>query len=160
MNTVITIAAIIVLAIVIIIAISGSRNLRNFRDNMDKTFDNAWKDAGKYIEKIKSQTQTIILKYNSPEILEEIKSYGINVCRCCEYDDSVWLNYNDYITDMVHGVGYHSEEDGYKSQEERIQYFISEVTNPYYCNNTKEFIEKILEQQKLHKNETRKVKKQ
>lgn len=153
MNTVITIAAVIVLVIVIIIAISGSRNLRNFRDNIDKTLDNAWKDAGKYIEKIKSQTQTIILKDNSPKILEDIKSHGINVCRCCEFRGSIWLNYNDYITDMVHGVGYYSEEDGYKSQEERIRCFISEVTNPYYCNDTKEFIEKILEQQKLHRNE-------
>ena len=52
MNTVITIAAIIVLVIVIIIAISGSRNLRNFRDNMDKTFDEAWKDAGEYAKRL------------------------------------------------------------------------------------------------------------
>lgn len=52
MNTVIIIAAVIVLVIVIIIAISGSRNLRNFRDNMDNIFDEAWKDAGEYAKRL------------------------------------------------------------------------------------------------------------
>lgn len=53
MNTVITITAIIVLAIVIIIAISGSRNLRNFHNGMDETFDKAWKDAGEYAKHLR-----------------------------------------------------------------------------------------------------------
>lgn len=53
MNTVITILAIIVLAIVIVIAISGSRNLRNFHNNMDETFDKTWKDAGEYAKRLR-----------------------------------------------------------------------------------------------------------
>ena len=102
MNTVITILAIIVLVIVIIIAISGSRNLRNFHDNMDKTFDNAWKDAGKYME-------TLILKSNSKKIRQTLRKNHIKVCRCAAFPNSLWLDYNDSVTNLVHRVGYSDE---------------------------------------------------
>lgn len=55
MNTVIIILAIIVLVIVIIIAISGSKNIRNFSNNMDKIFDEAQKGAEEYAKRLKTR---------------------------------------------------------------------------------------------------------
>lgn len=53
MNTVINIVAAIVLMIIIIIAISGSRNLNRFHNNMDGIFDEAQKEAEEYAKRLK-----------------------------------------------------------------------------------------------------------
>ena len=51
-NTIIEILAIIILAAAIIIAINGNNNINKSNKNMDKIFDEAQRDAQKYLERL------------------------------------------------------------------------------------------------------------
>lgn len=52
--------------------------------------------------------QSYYLADNSPEIRQELKEAGIDLCRCCEFEDAIWLHYIK-DTNRVHGVGYKNE---------------------------------------------------
>lgn len=84
---------------------------------------------------------TLVLKNNSPEIRDKIKAYGIEVCPCAEFRDSVWLDYSGI--NGVHGVGYYSEEVGTKSVQEELDRFVAENKDIKYCKDVDEFINEI-----------------
>lgn len=83
----------------------------------------------------------LVLKDNSPEIRDKIRTSGIAVCRCAYFKDSLWLDYSG--VNGVHGVGYYDEEIGTKSVQEELDRFISENKDIVYCKNVDEFIDKI-----------------
>lgn len=87
----------------------------------------------------------LVLKENSPEIIQAIKDSGIEVCECVKFKNSVWLDYSGAAINIVHGVGYYDEEFGTKSVEEELNRFISENKDIVYCKNVDEFINKIKE---------------
>lgn len=90
--------------------------------------------------------ETLILKENSPQIRELIKQHGIDVCRCCEYKDSLWLNYNHSVTESVHGIGYSDDWENSTPQQKILRY-IEEVEDPNFCIDVNDFIVNILRQQ-------------
>lgn len=49
--------------------------------------------------------QSYYLADNSPEIRQELKDVGMELCRCCEFKDAIWLHYNEDLN-SIHGVGY------------------------------------------------------
>lgn len=87
----------------------------------------------------------LVLKENSPEIIQAIKDSGIRVCGCVKFKDSVWLDYSGITPNVVHAVGYYDEELGTKSVEEELNRFISENKDIVYCKDVDEFINKIKE---------------
>ena len=88
---------------------------------------------------------TLILKDNSPEIRRKIREAGISVCICAEFADSCWLDYHTNLGAPydVHGVGYYSEDVGFKSQKDALDFFLFECKDPYFCKDVDEFIQKI-----------------
>lgn len=84
---------------------------------------------------------TLVLKNNSPEIIDKIKTSGIMVCKCAEFKNSVWLDYSGI--NGVHGVGYYDEEVGTKSVQDELDRFVAENKDIVYCKNVKQFINKI-----------------
>lgn len=87
----------------------------------------------------------LVLKDNSPEIRDKIRTSGIVVCRCAYFENSVWLYYSG--VNGIHGLGYSDEVDGNRSVDEVIKYFQAENKDIIYCNDVKEFIETIKQQQ-------------
>ena len=90
--------------------------------------------------------KTLILKDNSKDIISKLKEAGINCCVCCTFN-APWLDFNFGVTNLVHGVGYHDEDEGTTSEQE-LERFVAECKDPYYCKDVEEFITKIKEQQK------------
>ena len=82
----------------------------------------------------------IILKQNTPEIIEKIKQAGIDVCRCTSFTNAVWLEYMGI--NGVHGVGY-SDETEPMSVDEALKLFLTDCKNPIFCKDVEEFINKI-----------------
>ena len=93
----------------------------------------------------------LVLKDNSPEIRDKIRTSGIRVCRCAYFKDSVWLEYSGI--NGVHGVGYYDEEVGTKSVQEELDRFVAENKDIVYCKDVDEFITKI----KLIKHESKRI---
>lgn len=91
--------------------------------------------------------QTLILKENNPQIREKLLAAGIECCECCEFK-APWLNYNRAITPLVHSVGYPSDAEDTTTEEQRLDCYVKECKDPYYCKDIEEFINKIKEQQK------------
>lgn len=83
----------------------------------------------------------LVLKDNSPEIRDKIKTSGIEVCHCAEFKNSVWLDYSG--VNGVHGVGYYNEEVGTKSVQEELNRFVTENKDIIFCQDVNEFIDKI-----------------
>ena len=85
----------------------------------------------------------IVLKENSEEIRDKIKSAGINVCICAQFVDACWLDYHPNVG-SVHGIGFHSDEP-YEphTQQEAIDRFLAEATDIVLCKDVEEFITKI-----------------
>lgn len=83
----------------------------------------------------------LVLKDNSPEIRDKIRTSGIEVCRCAYFKDSVWLEYSGI--NGVHGVGYYDEEVGTKSIQEELDRFVAENKDIVYCKDVDEFIYRI-----------------
>lgn len=83
----------------------------------------------------------LVLKDNSPEIRDKIKTSGIMVCQCAEFKDSVWLDYSG--VNGVHGVGYYDEEIGTKSVQEELDRFVAENKNIIFCQDVDDFIFRI-----------------
>lgn len=83
----------------------------------------------------------LVLKDNSPEIRDKIRTSGIEVCRCAYFKDSVWLDYSG--VNGVHGVGYYDEEVGTKSVQDELDRFVNDNKDIVYCKNVDEFIDKI-----------------
>lgn len=83
----------------------------------------------------------LVLKDNSPEIIDKIKTSGIMVCKCAEFKDSVWLDYSG--VNGVHGVGYYDEEVGTKSIQNELDRFVAENKDIVYCKDVDEFIYRI-----------------
>lgn len=89
---------------------------------------------------------TLVLKENSPEIVQAIKDSGIKVCGCVKFKNSVWLDYSGVTPNVVHAVGYYDEElVGTKSVEEELNRFVGENKDIVYCKDVNEFISKIKE---------------
>jgi hypothetical protein len=89
---------------------------------------------------------TLVLKENSPEIVQAIKDSGITVCGCVKFKNSVWLDYSGVTPNVVHAVGYYDEElVGTKSVEEELNRFVGENKDIVYCKDVNEFISKIKE---------------
>lgn len=86
------------------------------------------------------------MKENSPQIRELIKQNGIDVCKCCEFEGSLWLEYNHSITGSVHGIGYSDEWENLTPQQELLRY-LDEVEYPVFCIDVNDFIMNILKQQ-------------
>lgn len=84
---------------------------------------------------------TLVLKENSPEIREEIKKAGIELCKCAEFENAVWLDFTNH--NGVHGVGYSDETEGNLSVEQELTRFQEEVKDIVYCKDVNEFITKI-----------------
>ena len=93
--------------------------------------------------------QTLILKENTPQIREKLLAAGIKLCECCEFK-APWLDYNHAINPLalVHGVGYPSGDDDTTTEAQRLEYYVKEGKDFYYCKDVEEFINKIKEQQK------------
>lgn len=91
--------------------------------------------------------KTLILKENNPQIREKLLTAGIKCCKCCELQ-APWLNYNHSITPFVHGVGYPEDENDTTTEEQRLDCYVKECKDPYYCESIEEFISKVKEQQK------------
>jgi len=88
----------------------------------------------------------LVLKENSPEIIQAIKDSGIKVCGCVKFKNSVWLDYSGVTPNVVHAVGYYDEElVGTKSVEEELKRFVGENKDIVYCKDVNEFISKIKE---------------
>lgn len=96
--------------------------------------------------------KTLILKENTPQIREKLLADGIKCCECCDFK-APWLNYNHSITHLVHGVGYPSSDEDTTTEEQRLNCYVKECKDPYYCESVEEFINKIKEQQNLTKEE-------
>lgn len=103
-----------------------------------------------YVEK-QSYMITLVLKENSPEIREKLKSSGIDLCTCCEFKDAVWLDYNHSVTPLVHGIGYSDETSGNLDVEKVLECYVKECKRPYYCKDVDEFINRISLQRILSK---------
>lgn len=88
---------------------------------------------------------TYILKDNSEEIRTQIEKAGISVCPCTKFFNACWLDYATSVANGVHGIGSIGEEIGLHSQEEVLNFFVSQCKNPYYCKDVDEFIAKIQE---------------
>lgn len=91
---------------------------------------------------------SIILKENSSAIQQNITNSGIEVCACASFLDACWLDYHPGVTTSVHGVGFWGEDPNITSQQEELERFIQECTEPYICKDVDEFITKIKESQK------------
>lgn len=89
------------------------------------------------------ENKTFILRDNSEEIRQKIRSAGISVCICAEFVDACWLDYSTRVKNGVHGVGYWSEYVGVKSQKAALDLFLCELKNPVWCSSVDEFIELI-----------------
>lgn len=96
--------------------------------------------------------KTLILKENTPQIRENLFAAGIKCCECCDFK-APWLNYNHSITHLVHGVGYPGSDEDTTTEEQRLDCYVKECKDPYYCESVEEFINKIKEQQNLTKEE-------
>lgn len=83
----------------------------------------------------------LVLKDNSPEIRDKIKTSGITVCPCAEFKNSVWLDYSGI--NGVHGVGYYSEDVGTKSIQEELDRFVAENKDIIFCQDVDDFILRI-----------------
>lgn len=90
--------------------------------------------------------ETLILKSNSKKIRRTLRKNHIKVCICAAFPNALWLNYNDSITNLVHGVGY-SDETCPETPEQVLECFIKECESPHFCNNIQEFINEIKKQQ-------------
>jgi len=95
---------------------------------------------------------TIVLKQNSPEIRQKIEDAGIELCICTKFKDACWLDYHPGITKSVHGVGYYGEDSFTNSQQEELDRFVQEATDPVWCKDVDEFIDKIKEAEKERMN--------
>lgn len=88
----------------------------------------------------------LVLKENTPEIIQAIKDSGIKVCGCVKFKNSVWLDYSGVTPNVIHAVGYYDEElVGTKSVEEELNRFVGENKDIVYCKDVNEFISKIKE---------------
>ena len=90
--------------------------------------------------------ETLILKNNNEEIRQALKSNNIKVCICAAFENALWLDYNDSVTNLVHGVGY-SDETCPATPEQVLECFIKECESPHFCNNIQEFVKEIKKQQ-------------
>ncbi len=93
---------------------------------------------------METKDKCFILKENSEEIRQKIRSAGISVCICAEFVDACWLDYSTRVKNGVHGVGYWSEYVGVKSQKAALDLFLCELKNPVWCSSVDEFIDEIL----------------
>lgn len=90
--------------------------------------------------------ETLILKSNSKETRRTLRKNHIKVCKCAAFPDALWLDYNDSVTNLVHGVGY-CDETCPATPEQVILQFIKECEEPHFCNNIQDFINEIKKQQ-------------
>lgn len=81
---------------------------------------------------------TLVLKDNSPEIREEIKKAGIELCKCAEFENAIWLDFTNH--NGVHGVGYSDETEGNLSVEQVLKNFTAENQDAVYFTSVYDFI--------------------
>lgn len=90
--------------------------------------------------------ETLILKSNNKDIRQTLRNNNIKVCRCAAFPNSLWLTYDNSVTNLVHGVGY-CDETCPATPEQVLKRFIKECESPHFCNNIQEFINEIKQQQ-------------
>lgn len=74
----------------------------------------------------------ILLKVNSSLVRDRIKNSGINLCKCCEFDQSVWLTFG-HGTKKVHGEGYPIEELDMYNVEDVLNYLYQTESDIIDC---------------------------
>lgn len=88
--------------------------------------------------------KVFVLKDNSPEIREEIRKSGIDVCFCASFDEAIWLDYNTLVG-SVHGIGYHYEGMTWEETINMIRHeWEKHNTEVVVCWTHEDFIEEIL----------------
>lgn len=90
--------------------------------------------------------KTLILKENSEGIRRKIQDAGINICVCAKFKDNCWLDYHTRLANLtVHGIGCYGGELEPQTQQEALDWFMHEATNPVICKDVDEFIKMIKE---------------
>lgn len=70
-----------------------------------------------------SFTTRCYIRKNTKELRDRLKEIGYTICKCCYFNDAVWLDTLPQ-NGTAHGVGYVSE--GVKSQEEELSRYVAE----------------------------------
>lgn len=73
-------------------------------------------------------TTNCFIRKNTSELRTKLKELGYHICRCTEFEDSVWLR-TSFITNkpVIHGIGYFNEDlTGRKNTQEELDFFLSE----------------------------------
>ena len=68
---------------------------------------------------------TYVLTKNTPEIREELKHLGFDICICTEFEGAAWLS---YIHNRIHGMGFTGEEFSEKTTNDMLVYELSDCT--------------------------------
>ena len=74
-------------------------------------------------------TQRSLIRKNSKELQDKLHKLGYDICGCCNYDDSMWLNTDG---DSVHGIGYNYGKidlNGYDTVDKRLNLFLENNEN-------------------------------
>ena len=74
-------------------------------------------------------TQRSLIRKNSKELQDKLHKLGYDICGCCNYDDSMWLNTD---RDSVHGIGYNYGKidlNGYDTVDKRLNLFLENNEN-------------------------------
>ena len=72
-----------------------------------------------------SFTTRCYIRKNTKELRDRLKEIGYTICPCCYFQGAVWLDTLPE-TSSAHGVGYHSEDSPFKSQEEELSVYVEE----------------------------------
>ena len=76
------------------------------------------------------------IRKNNLELLYKLWEIGYEICPCCHFKESVWLN-NLTMDDSVHGVVY-SDETMPLTVEGVLELYLSEVTTEIDCGTNEE----------------------
>lgn len=80
--------------------------------------------------------QHCFIRKNTKELRDRLEKLGYKICKCCEFEDAIWLN--NYIpTSSIHGIGYSDKEIG-TSVKESLNLFLEENNNYIDCKENEE----------------------
>lgn len=69
--------------------------------------------------------QSCFIRKNTPELRKKLEELGYKICKCCEFEDAVWLD--NFIEDgTIHGIGYFDEIFPVQTVEEALNMYLKE----------------------------------
>lgn len=69
--------------------------------------------------------QSCFIRKNTSELRKKLEELGYKICKCCEFEDAVWLD-NFIENGTIHGIGYFDEIFPVQTVEEALNMFLEE----------------------------------